>query len=127
MILIIVGIILMFLVAVLALQNSMTVTINFIAWNFETSLVLVILGSAALGFLVALCWALYSKAKNYLAGRKIKEQIKALENEKLALQERLRQLEPASPLVAQNNSPVSENDEDGKNGDEDKPGGKRLI
>jgi len=127
MILIIVGIILMFLVAVLALQNSMTVTINFIAWNFETSLVLVILGSAALGFLVALCWALYGKAKNYLAGRKIKEQIKALENEKLALQERLRQLEPASPLVAQNNSPVSENDEEGKNGDEDKSGGKRLI
>ena len=85
-----------FAVAVLALQNSMVVTVNFIAWSFEASQVLVILGSALLGFLVAFCWGLYGKAKNYLQNRKVKEQIKTLESEKQALLARVQQLEAAS-------------------------------
>lgn len=43
-----------FLVALFALQNSEIVRVGFMGWKFETSLVLVILGSALLGFLTAL-------------------------------------------------------------------------
>lgn len=41
------------IVAVFAVQNAVPVSIRFLAWGFETSLVYVILGSAALGALSA--------------------------------------------------------------------------
>lgn len=40
------------LIAFFAIQNAVTVTITFLLWKFQTSLVLVILGSAALGAIV---------------------------------------------------------------------------
>ena len=40
------------LVAIFAIQNTTVVVINFLMWEFHTSLVLVILGSALLGALL---------------------------------------------------------------------------
>jgi len=45
----ILGIILALLVAVFAVQNAVPVQVTFLAWSAETSLVLVILGAAAVG------------------------------------------------------------------------------
>jgi len=46
------------LVAVFAIQNTETVVIQFLAWSFSISLVLVILGSAAVGALVLYLFSL---------------------------------------------------------------------
>ncbi|QDR80850.1 LapA family protein [Sporomusa termitida] len=42
------------LVAVFAVQNSLAVTVSFLVWSFQTSLVIIILGSAAFGALTIL-------------------------------------------------------------------------
>ncbi|MDD4600655.1 Lipopolysaccharide assembly protein A [bioreactor metagenome] len=66
-----------FLIAAFALQNSMIVNVNFMVWNLQTSLVLVILGAATLGFLMALSLQLYGQMKLryqlYKAGAHIKK------------------------------------------------------
>jgi len=72
------------LVAVFAVQNTMMVTISFLMWEFNISLVLVILGAASFGalcvFLVGMFknFGLWRKqrdleGKNKLQGEKIKE------------------------------------------------------
>lgn len=42
------------LVAIFAVQNSLPVTVSFLAWSFQTSLVIIILGSAMFGALTIL-------------------------------------------------------------------------
>lgn len=68
-----------FLVALFALQNSEVVRVGFMGWKFETSLVLVILGSALLGFLIALLLGLIMQIKLRFQLYKAKQQIKLLE------------------------------------------------
>lgn len=100
------------LVAIFAIQNTTVVVINFLMWEFHTSLVLVILGSALLG---ALCIFLLGSFKNFGAWRKQRElegknrhltnQVNELEAELKELRERMENLN----LVNQNSS---ENEED---------------
>lgn len=45
------------IVATFALQNASIVTVSFAVWSFQTSLVLIILGSAAVGALIVLLLA----------------------------------------------------------------------
>ncbi len=42
------------LVAVFAVQNSLPVTVSFLIWSFQTSLVIIILGSATFGAMTIL-------------------------------------------------------------------------
>lgn len=72
-------------VAVLALQNSMMVDLNFLVWNFRMNLVLVVLFSAFCGFLIALIWGLKTKAQSMWNLRKLNEQIRLLEDDKKIL------------------------------------------
>lgn len=100
------------LVAIFAIQNTTVVVINFLMWEFHTSLVLVILGSALLG---ALCIFLLGSFKNFGAWRKQRElegknrhltnQVNELEAELKELRERMENLN----LVNQNSS---ENEKD---------------
>ena len=53
-------------VALFAVQNAMTVAVTFLAWNFTTSLVMVILSSLIAGLLIAFCWGLKLKTQHYL-------------------------------------------------------------
>ncbi|HWR45358.1 LapA family protein [Sporomusa sp.] len=46
------------LVAVFAVQNSLPVTVTFLTWSFQTSLVIIILGSATFGAMTILSLAL---------------------------------------------------------------------
>lgn len=65
-----------FIIAALALQNNVIVNVNLFVWNLETSLVLVILGAASLGFLSALTLGLVVQLKLrfqlYKSGQRIK-------------------------------------------------------
>lgn len=51
------------IVAVFAVQNAVSVSLNFAVWTMQTSLVIVILGSALLGALATLFFTLMMKAK----------------------------------------------------------------
>jgi len=79
-------------VALFAVQNSMTVAVTFLAWNFTTSLVMVILSSLIAGLLIAFCWGLKLKTQHYLRDRKRQEQITTLEDENTKLQEEIEML-----------------------------------
>lgn len=70
-----------FLITIFAIQNSMIVSVNVFTWNVNTSLVLVILGSALLGFLMAFCLGLYTQFKLRLKLHKTSTQIKKLEQQ----------------------------------------------
>ena len=73
-----------FLVAVFALQNSEIVRVGFMGWKFETSLVLVILGSALLGFLTAMFLGMLMQIKLRFQLYKAKQQIRLLEQNAVA-------------------------------------------
>lgn len=51
------------LVAIFAVQNSVPVTVTFLAWGFQTSLVFIILGSALFGAMTILSLALFVQFK----------------------------------------------------------------
>lgn len=74
------------LVAVFAVQNTIAVQVVFLFWQFEVSLVLVILGSACFG---ALCLFLVSMFKNFGVWRKHRE----LEGKNKLLNEKIKELE----------------------------------
>lgn len=76
-------------VAVLALQNSMVVALHFLVWDFQLNLILVVLLSAACGFLVAALWGLKVKTQQFLRVRKLNDQIALLEDDKRILQEKV--------------------------------------
>ena len=73
-----------FLVALFALQNSEIVRVGFMGWKFETSLVLVILGSALLGFLTALFLGMIMQIKLRFQLYKARQQIRVLEQNAVA-------------------------------------------
>lgn len=91
--LLILVVILSMLVALFAVQNAASVSLNFVLWNFSASLVLVILGSFLIGVLVATCFLLAVKAKHYLQDRKMREEINKLQSENKLLQERITMLQ----------------------------------
>ena len=94
MVLIILAVILSIFVAIVAIQNSAPVTIGFLAWTFDTKLIIIILASFLAGILIAFCWGLKVKAKHYLKDRKTSELLKELENDKKILENKLKALEP---------------------------------
>jgi len=78
-----------FLIAMFAVQNSMLVNVNLLMWHIEASLVLVILGSASLGFLLALSLQLYSQIKLRYQLYRARSQVEKLEGELADLKKRI--------------------------------------
>ena len=60
-------------IAVFAIQNSNTplLTIKFLLWKFETSLVYTILGSVGLGILITLLFWIPSAIRAYMRRKKV--------------------------------------------------------
>jgi putative membrane protein len=79
------------LVAVFAIQNSLPVTIAFLSWNFQTSLVIVILGAATFGALAILSLAVLMQVKARWALKKAKQRTVELEAEVKTLTTKLEQ------------------------------------
>ena len=77
------------LVAVFAIQNSLSVTVSFITWSFQTSLVIVILGAATFGALAILSLAVPMQLKIRWDAKKDRQRQGELEAEVKTLQERL--------------------------------------
>ncbi|WP_312561180.1 LapA family protein [Anaerospora sp.] len=70
-----------FLIALFAVQNSTMVSVNLLTMSLDASLVLVILGAAALGFLSALMLQLYVQVKMKYQLYKAHSRIRQLEEE----------------------------------------------
>lgn len=85
-------------VAFFAVQNAYSVVLNFIFWEFTTSLVMVILGAFLLGILVATCFIIATKAKHYLHDKKMQEEIAKLKSENARLEERVSMLQHTQKL-----------------------------
>lgn len=66
------------IVAVFAVQNAVSVSLNFAVWTMQTNLVIVILGSACWCF-GNLVFTLMMKAKHYLQDKKTREEMAALQ------------------------------------------------
>ena len=79
-------------VAIFAIQNAMSVPVNFFFWHGDASLVLVILGSFLAGILVATFYLLMVKARHFLATKKLEDEIYNLKRDKKILEERVNML-----------------------------------
>lgn len=79
-------------VAIFAIQNAMSVPVNFFVWHGDASLVLVILGSFLAGVLVATFYLLMVKARHFLATKKLEDEIYNLKRDKKTLEERVNML-----------------------------------
>lgn len=69
------------LVGVFAIQNAITVSLQFFSYQFETSLVVVVLGGVALGALMIGILGLVNQIKNKIQIRNLKGKIKSLEKQ----------------------------------------------
>jgi len=79
------------IVAVFAVQNAVSVSLNFAVWTMQTNLVIVILGSALLGALATLFFTLMMKAK-HLQDKKTREEMAALQKDNAKLREEVAML-----------------------------------
>lgn len=80
-------------VAIFALQNSSTVTVSLLFWSFQTSLVLIILGSATLGALTILSLAVPVQFRLRRSADKAIRHGAEMEARVIALEERIQQQE----------------------------------
>lgn len=88
------------LIALFALQNTAAVHVRFLAWEYETSLVLVILGSATVGAVLTFIASLGSRVRR--AG-----EIRRLEETVESQGERIRHLEAILAQSAESKFPGS--------------------
>lgn len=79
------------LVAIFAIQNSLPVAVSFFYWSAQTSLVILILGSATFGAMVILLLATYVQIKQRLTLRRARQRQEELEAEVNALRAKLEQ------------------------------------
>ena len=89
---IIVAAIVAIVVAILAIQNSVMVGLNFFMWSFQLNLVLVVLLSVICGLLLGLGWGIAVKTKGMWRMRKLNEQIALLEEDKRVLRDKVEQM-----------------------------------
>ncbi|AZR73095.1 hypothetical protein BBF96_06675 [Anoxybacter fermentans] len=80
------------LVGVFAVQNDIDVSLKFFTWQFETSLVVVVLGGVALGALMIGILGLISQIKARIQIRTLKGKIKSLEKQLEKLKEKLNEM-----------------------------------
>ncbi len=94
---IVLALLLAVVVAVFALQNTEAVSIQFLLWDYQTSLVLVILGSACGGVALALLASLGARWKTTRHRRELLDTIEAKETRIRQLEEQLRTASASSP------------------------------
>jgi len=95
------------LVAIFAVQNTDIVTIRFLTFQSSVSLVLVILGSAAIGALALFFLSLFRQVGNWMLIRQLTHQKQELEKQVMRLEEELKK-------STASNSPEAEGQEEVK-------------
>lgn len=88
-------------VALFAVQNAVSVVLNFGIWSFNVSLVLIILGAFLGGLLAGTFFMLMMKARHYMADRKLREEITNLQNDNARLKERISMLQHSQMMHAE--------------------------
>ena len=83
---------------IFALQNTMTVTISFLAWEVTGSLSLVLLITLAIGALIGLLVLAPSEVKKSLAASNSRKRIAALEKELDEKKAKIAELEKPKPV-----------------------------
>ncbi len=82
-------------IAIFAVNNSTTVTLSFLMWQFQASLVVVILGSAALGATVVALLGLLRQISMNFKLWDLRARLRKAENEHSALLDKLSKAEQA--------------------------------
>lgn len=100
MITLILALLLALTTAAFALQNTDVVSIQFLLWEYQTSLVLVILGSAGAGFLLTLLISLTHKWKGSRIIRSHRATIQSQDQRIRELEDTLRQAREVLPPPA---------------------------
>ncbi|MCP9452241.1 MAG: lipopolysaccharide assembly protein LapA domain-containing protein [Nitrospira sp.] len=88
------------LIALFALQNTAVVHVRLLAWDYETSLVLIILGSATVGSLLTFIASLGPRIRRAREIRRLEETVESQG-------ERIRQLEATLAQSAESEFPGS--------------------
>ena len=88
------------LAVIFALQNSMTVTISFLAWEVTGSLSLVLLITLAIGALIGLLFLAPSVIKNSISASNGRKRVGALEKELDEKKIKIAELEKPKPVPA---------------------------
>lgn len=76
-----------------ALQNDLPVTVVLGVWRFDSSLAVVLLAAVCLGALIAALVSTPSVIRGQWAGARLRRQVASLEDDKAALERRVRELE----------------------------------
>ena len=76
------------LVAIFAVQNAVFVTVSFLFWSFQTSLVLVVLGAATFGAMAVLSLASLAQFRLRRTLRRARQRLGEMEAEVATLQAR---------------------------------------
>lgn len=85
------------LIAVFALQNTVTVNVRLLVWEYETSLVLIILGSAMLGAILTFVASLGPRIRRAREARQLEQTVQS-QGERIRQQEAvIKDLQPPSP------------------------------
>lgn len=79
-----------------ALQNNIPVTVVFAFWRYDSSLAVVLLLALGLGALIAGLVSTPSVIKGQWAGARLRRQVARLEDERVSLERRVRELESAT-------------------------------
>ena len=87
-------------VAIFSIQNAGPVSLVFFTWQFETSLVVVVLGSAGLGALVMWIISSFKQLKLKKEKRKLNKEKKKLQEENEILLEKNKSLESQNNKLA---------------------------
>jgi uncharacterized integral membrane protein len=95
-----------------ALQNDIAVTVVLGFWRYDSSLAVVLLVAVCLGALIAALVSTPSVIRGQWAGARLRRQVASLEEDKAALEHRVRELEsetaprlPAEASVAEGTAP----------------------
>ena len=91
-----------------ALQNSIPVTVVFAFWHYDSSLAVVLLVALGLGALIAGLVSTPSVIKGQWDGARLRRQIASLEDDKVALERRVRELESGTAQKIPARAPAAE-------------------
>ena len=93
---------------IFALQNNVPVTVVLAIWRYDSSLAVVLLVALGLGALIAGLLSTPTVIKGQWAGVRLRRQLASLENERAALERRVRELESEMAQRAPGAVPAAE-------------------
>lgn len=99
------------LIAAFAIQNNLPVPIRFFGWQFETSLVMVILGTTALGAVIVGLLSILKQIGMSMKSREQQGKIRKLEAELQTMKERQQSLELELKLAREVPGPMASDPE----------------